>query len=51
MRSRGFVIACAFAEFHDFTISRFHNFTRLPPAEQKKFTQIPLMTKILIIDN
>ena len=29
------------SQFHDFTISQFHNF-RLPPAEQKKVTQIPL---------
>ena len=35
------------SRFHDFTISRFHNFIRLPSAEQKKVTQIPLMTKIL----
>ena len=36
MRSRGFVIACAFAEIHDFTISRFHNFTRLPFSVPQK---------------
>ena len=36
------------SQFHDFTISQFHKFTRLPPAEQKKVTPIPLIPQIFL---